>query len=201
MKRSSSPAAEVRSRHLPVLRALDGSGNISQRTIAEKIGMAASGVNRLIRELLESGHLEVVDESVRPFAYRLTGDGEGYLLRLIHEHYQTVVEDFRRMQGRISRRLREIQGAGVRSLIFYGAGDVMEVSVPLAEELGLEVVGAVDDDPAKIGTRWAGVQVRSPDCLREMDSDAVVIASYRHSGEIEDRLDGGLPSGARVLQL
>jgi hypothetical protein len=163
--------------------------------------VAASLVNRVIRELLDGGYLEVVDTAVRPFAYRLTGTGRSYLRRLSHEHYRSVLDDFRAMQSRISRRLREIRGKNVHRLVFYGAGDVMEVTLPLAEGLGFDVVGVVDDDPDKHGRHRGGYPVAAPDCLGEQAPDGVLITTYRHAEEIRGRLDGRLPDGVRVLEL
>ena len=191
----------VRSGHLSVLEAVDGRGNVSQRSLAEKLGMAASGVNRVIRELLESGHLEVVDESVRPFAYRLTSNGQGYLRRLSHQHYRTLLEDLRRIRARIRRRLREIRDQGLRRLVFYGAGEIMELTLPLSRELDLEVVAVVDDDEEKQGQEKAGATVLSPGFLDEVEADAVVITTWRHGEEIRERLAGENAYGARILQL
>lgn len=189
------------SRHLPVLEEVQGRGNVSQRTIAERLGVAASLVNRVLRELLDEGHLEVVDTNVRPFAYRITDDGKGYLRLLRHEHDRSVVARFRRIERRISRRLEEIRGEGIRRLVLYGAGDVMEVTLPLAEELGLDVVGIVDDDPEKQGEERDGQRVRAPEAIGELEPCAVLVTTYRHAEEILGRLEGGLPEGTEVLEL
>lgn len=174
---------------------------MSQRTLGERLGMAASAVNGLIHQLLDDGHLEVVDRSVRPYAYRLTPDGRQYRRRLSHAHFQSVLGSFRRLQERIRRRLREIQDDGVQRLAFYGSGDVMEVTWPLAEALGLTVVGVVDDDPEKQGSERGGHVVRCPTTLAEMEPDGVLITTLRHSGEIQERIGSGLRERVRVLEL
>jgi len=187
--------------HLSVLEVLDGTGNISQRSMADRLGVAASLVNRVIHELMEGGHLEIVDAGVRPFAYKLTDAGRNHLRRLIHQRFRTVLEELRVMQSRISRRLQEVRAKGVGRLLFYGAGEVLDATIPLAEELGFEVVGVVDDDPEKQGTSRGGHLVSSPNCIGTRRPDAVLITTYRHAEQIRNRLEGRLPPGIRVLEL
>jgi hypothetical protein len=163
--------------------------------------MGVSLVNRLSGELVDDGHVEVVNRDVRPFAYRLTDAGREYRRRLSHAHFKSVLDSFRKLQERIRRRLREIKNDGVERLVFYGSGDVMEVTCPLAEALGLEVVGVVDDDEEKQGSERGGHVVRCPTTLAELKPDGVLITTLRHAGEIQQRIGAGLRETVRVLEL
>jgi len=190
-------------RHLLVLDEVDGRKHVSQRTLARRLGLPASLVNRLIGELVEEGHVRVEDRSVRPFAYRITPRGERYRRRLSHRHFRSVLGSYRQLQEWIRRRLAEIRRDGVERIVFYGAGEVMEVTLPLAEAMGLEVVGVVDDDPEKQGEEREGLVVGPPSCVRSLEADAVLITTLRHAGEIRERIgEGGEGDGTvRVLEL
>lgn len=188
-------------RHLPVLDAVNGAGNVSQRRLAEELQMAVSQVNRLIRELLDAGYLELVDSGVRPFAYRLTEAGERYLRRLHLDHYRAVVIRFRELQSRIRERLSGFRDDGVQRMVLYGTGEVMEVALPLAEDLGFEVVGLVDDDPDKQGRHRAGRLVSVPGTIFELEPDGVLITTIKHAEEIRDRIESRLPSSVHLLDL
>ncbi len=163
--------------------------------------MAASLVNRLIRELMDRGLLEVVDADVRPFAYRLTVDGRGYRRRLSHQHYRSVLGSFREVQEAIRKRLRGVLEKGVRRLVFYGAGEIMDATLPLAWEEGLEVVGLVDDDPRKQGRERDGLVVRSPSSIPLLNPDGILITTYKHAPEIRSRLGNEISSSLPVLEL
>jgi DNA-binding MarR family transcriptional regulator len=184
--------------HLRVLRVLDGAGHVSQRRVAETVGVATSRVNRIIHSLVSTGYVKVADEAVRPFAYRLTPAGREYLQELSFDHYASVVGRYREVQARIRERLRDLRARGVRRVVFYGAGEVMEVAYPLASEAGIEVVGVVDDDPDKQGNR-NGIEVESPMRLNEAAPDAVVITTLRHREQIRGRLSATL--AVRVVEL
>lgn len=188
-------------RHLLILEELDLNTNVSQRSLAERHGLAVSLVNRQIREFLRKGHVRVINPSVRPFAYRLTRRGREYYRNLSHQHYRSVLGRFRDVQNRIRGRLREIQEMGVTRLVFYGSGDVMEATYPLAKGLGLEVVGIVDDDRAKHGSEKGPMVVASPASIGELEPDAVLITTFRHAREIRTKIDPALRSKVRVLEL
>lgn len=174
---------------------------MSQRALAESLGLATSRVNRLIGELLEAGHLEVVDRSVRPYAYRLTAEGKDYRRRLTYRHFRSVLDSFRRLRIHIAQRLREIKNDGIERLALYGSGEVMEITRPLAEALGLDVVGVVDHDPENQGSQSGGVEVRCPDRLDELDPDGVLITTLSEAREIEERIDPALRNRVQVLEL
>jgi hypothetical protein len=161
--------------------------------------MAASRVNRLIRELLDRGVVRVVDETVRPFAYTLTETGRGYLRELSYQDYAEVAARYRQVQRRIGRRLAALRAEGLERVVCYGAGELLELVRPLAESHGLRVVGVVDDDPARHGSR-GGLEVQSPDSLEGAEADAVVITTFRRAGEIRGRL-GEVPGSMKVIEL
>jgi DNA-binding MarR family transcriptional regulator len=187
--------------HLPVLRALAGAGHVSQRSIAESVGIAPSRVNRVIRGLVSAGRVEVVDHAVRPYAYRLTVEGRSYLQRLAHEHDAVVVARYRSVQHRIGVTLENLRLRGIERLVFYGAGEVMEVAHSAAVTLGFEVVGIVDDDPAKHGAAKGGLAVLPPASVSRLDPEALVITTFRHADEIRTRLGTSIPAGLVVVTL
>jgi DNA-binding MarR family transcriptional regulator len=186
---------------LRVLQALDGAGHVSQRQLADDVGLAASQVNRVIRGLVADGHLRVADDSVRPYAYRLTPTGEAHLRTLSYERYATAMDHVRRVQDRIRRRLARLREQGARRVAFYGAGELMDVAFPLARAAGLELVCVVDDDPMKQGRRTGGLTIAEPASLGHIAPDALVITTFRHADRIRQRLTSGIAASVPVVEL
>jgi hypothetical protein len=83
----------------------------------------------------------VANDTLRLYAYTLTREGQARLRRLSYAPYPAIVNDYRRVEARIRARLGQLVGSGVERVAFYGAGDILEVTVPLASEVGLEAVG------------------------------------------------------------
>ncbi len=196
-------------RHLLVLEELERHDNVSQRALGERLGLAASLVNRLIRELLDQGHVEIVDRAVRPFAYRLTKEGREYRQRLNHQHFRAVMSSFRRLQQRVRRRLRELEGKGVERLVMVGAGDFAEALLrdEKRHDEPREIVGLLTDDPAKLDADVEGYPVLShTDDLEEiveaLGVDTVILAlPAATEKKIRDLARRARYSGARVQRV
>ncbi len=176
--------------------------NISQRTLARRLGVAVGTVNRLLTDMVEAGYVQVSNRGVRPFAYRVTDDGQRYQRRLGLEHYSWVLGSLRKLEQRIRAKLGELKSRGVERVVFYGAGDVMEATCRVASAVGLQVVGVVDDDPTQQGARNAGLVVEPPSAINKLEPDAVLITTLRHAAEeIQLKMDASLRSSVEVWEL
>jgi len=158
-------------------------------------------VNRLLTDMVEAGYVQVFNRGVRPFAYRVTDDGQRYQRRLGLEHYSWVLGSLRRLEQRIRAKLLELRSRGVERVVFYGAGDIMEATHRVASGVGLQVMGVVDDDPTKQGTRKGGLVVEPPSAINELQPDAVLITTLRHAEEIQLNMDPSLRSSVEVWEL
>jgi hypothetical protein len=90
---------------------------------------------------------------------------------------------------------------GIHRVVFYDAGDVMEVAYPLAQSVGLQVIGIVDDDPGRSGLQKGDLVVGSPDCIGRLEPDAVVITTFRHASEIQAKISAGAQWAIKMLEL
>jgi DNA-binding MarR family transcriptional regulator len=166
-----------------VLEALDGGRHVSQRRLADTLGIAVSQINRVIRGLVMSGYVEVGDDSVRPYAYHLTAAGRRHAQELSHNHYAAVVGSFRQIQERVRRRLAEIRDSGAERVAFYGGGEMAKMAYPLAQAVGLEVVAIVDGGGVAADVS-GGEMGRGAAALRSLRPDAIMITSARHPDEV-----------------
>ena len=73
-------------------------------------------------------------------------------------------------------------------MVLYGAGEVMDLTKPLAESVGFDILGIVDDNSELHGSIRAGFVVQSSQALRKLRPDAVVVTTFKYAGEIEQRL-------------
>ncbi len=194
----ASDGARMRALELALLDQIKGGDHVSQRTLADALGLVPSRVNRILRRLREGGLVRIANHRVRPFAYRLTKKGEAYRKRLVHERFDRVAGRIREMKAHIERRIADLVSRGIQRVVCYGSGEVLEVVAPIARAAGMTILGAVDDDPAKQGTRRAGMLVRAPSAIAALNPDAVLITTFRHAGQIKRRLQA---EGVRGVEL
>ena len=97
---------------LAILDEIERKPRMSQRELADLTGASLGMVNRLLGTLLAQNHLEVAEEGVRPFKYRVTVQGEQYRRELVHHQYRSVVHRVKEVQARILRGLQELEAKG-----------------------------------------------------------------------------------------
>ncbi len=153
--------------------------------------MSAAFLNRCLHELERAGYLQVTDRGVRPFLYNITADGESYRRDLTYRHYQSVISRFLNLERKISAQLVKLREMGVRRIVCYGAGDVMEIACTCADKIGLEVVGVVDDHPEQHRASRNGFFICPPSEIDALRPDAVVFTSFRN----------GAPDAASIVDV
>src|SRR5438552_10102275 len=124
MKHFEPRSGELRELRQQLIVELQRGSNVSQRALARRLGVAVGTVNRLLSDMVQAGYVQVFNRDVRPFAYRVTDDGQRYQRRLGLEHYSWVLGSLRRLEQRIRTKLLELRSRGVQRVVFYGAGDV-----------------------------------------------------------------------------
>jgi DNA-binding MarR family transcriptional regulator len=187
---------------LLLLEYLDRSRHVSQRRVAGALGFSSSQVNRLLKALGSAGLVEIEDPHVRPFNYTLTDEGRARYRQLDRQDARGVVARFRALEARILARLEGIRETGVKTLLFYGAGEILGVTLPLAEQARLTVVGVIDGDPVRHGfLQEVGVRVMGLEEARILSADAVLITTYRHAEAIRRQLGAELRPGCPVFEL
>lgn len=169
------PTAELRK--LWLLAEVHRDPGVSQQELAVRLGVTPAMVNAYIAELAEKGLLVKSGPTPRRMEYRITPEGvrvkdEGFVL-----YMWDLIQMYRGAKLELRRRFQALSRRGVRRVVFYGAGNACEVAAIAAEGTGIEIVGIVDDDPAKQDKYLHGVRVSAPEAIPALRPDAVIVTS------------------------
>lgn len=162
---------------LGMLRAIESNCHVSQRKLSERLGIALGLTNAYLRRCVRKGLVKIKQAPMRRYAYYLTPQGFAEKSRLTAE-YLTISLDFFRMARRECTTLfTYLNKARWRRLALAGAGELAEVAVLSANDVGVEIVAIID--PLQAGQRCAGRPVIS-DLGKVADQiDAVVVTAVR----------------------
>lgn len=192
------PTAELRK--LWLLGEVQRDPAISQQELGRRIGVAPAMVNNYINELVKRGYLLKLGPTPHRMEYRITEEG----IRAKEEndvlYMWDLIQMYRRAKLEIRRRFQALSRGGLRRVVFYGAGNACEVAAIASEGTDLEIVGIVDDDPAKHGQVLQGFSVRDPEAIHELRPDAVIVTSIVYKDEIIAKIRSMAP-GLKVLTL
>ena len=76
----------------------------------------------------------------------------------------------------------------IKRVVYYGAGEVMEVAFVTLHETDLELLGIIDDDKDKQGKKMFSFTIQGPESIKELKPDAVIITSIRYRDKIVQNL-------------
>ncbi|MFA5974942.1 MAG: winged helix-turn-helix transcriptional regulator [Elusimicrobiota bacterium] len=110
-----------------VLNILAESGQLSQRELAERVGLSLGMINLLLRRLTLTGYIKIVNLDRRKMRYLLTRKG---LLEKTNRSYQYLLRTlvtYRQIYDRLEAFIKEQIQQGKDRFIVNGSGEVAEM--------------------------------------------------------------------------
>jgi DNA-binding MarR family transcriptional regulator len=131
---------------LGVLDAVARDHQITQRSVAQELGIALGLANAYLKRCVRKGLIKVQQVPRRRYAYYLTPHGFSEKSRLTASYLAHSLSFFRRARLRCGEEFAEAQARGWRRVALYGTGDLAEIAMLCAREHDVELVGIVDPD-------------------------------------------------------
>jgi DNA-binding MarR family transcriptional regulator len=183
-------------RDLEILMAIGEGTPLTQRALAERLGVALGLANLYLKRLAGKGFIKVREFSSKPHArkrlrYLLTPKGIAEKSRLTYEHMAYSLRLYRRARQTLRDALGTLPELGTRRVALYGAGEAAELAYLTLRELGIEPVGVFAADGAG---DFLGFPVQPLMALRAAAFDHIIVATFdRPEPEIERLISLGVP--------
>ena len=185
-------------RDLAILSAIAQNERLTQRHLAQELGVAVSLANLYLRQLVFKGFIRIIKVQPNRLRYLLTPKGIGEKARLTYAYMCRSFERYRETRESIREVLRPLTGDGLKRIAFYGVGDAAEVVYVCLKETGLDLSSVFDN----IGGRsFLGQPVR---CLEELfphEFDQIIITSFENLEATKARVEQLLRRGAARDQI
>ncbi len=185
-------------RNLEILTAIGEGAPVTQRALAEQLGVALGLANLCLKRLAGKGFIKVMEFPAKPLArkrlrYVLTPKGMAEKTRLSYEYMVYSLQLFRRTRGNLRETMARFHQSGMKRFALCGVGEAAELAYLTLREFGLEPVGIFD---RQAGGQFLGFPVRPLAELAPEDVDGVIVATFdrpeQHVAEL-GRL--GVPAG------
>ena len=176
----SRTVARRRERHLEILTAVGEGLPLTQRALAERLGVALGLTNLYLKRLATKGYIKVTDFGKKPAArkrlrYLITPKGLSEKTRLTYEYMNRSVTLYRLARATLRSALAHLPEHGLKRIALYGTGEAAELAYLTLKEFGLEPVGVF---AARGEGRFLGWPVRDVRELATEPFDAVVLATF-----------------------
>jgi DNA-binding MarR family transcriptional regulator len=190
-------------RDLEILTAIDEGEPLTQRALAQRLGVALGLANLYLKRLAKKGSIKIVEFPRKPAArkrlrYLLTPTGMAEKTRLTYEHITYSLDLYRRARQALRDSLSPLPERGAKRVALFGTGEAAEVAYLTLRELGLEPIGVFAREP---GGQFLGFPVQALAELVDADADAVIVATFDRPEPVLVELTAAGLSRDRIVTL
>lgn len=185
-----------RQRDLEILTAIGEGRPLTQRALAQRLGVALGLTNLYLKRLARKGYIKIAEFPRKPAArkrlrYLLTPKGIAEKSRLTYEHVVYSLNLYRRARQTLRESLSLLPQNGLKRIALYGTGEAAELAYLTLKELGLEPMGVYGPEA---GGHFLGFPVRAVRELVGEEFDRLVLATFERPEQHVAELAGlGLP--------
>lgn len=186
-------------RDLEILSTIAQGGPLTQRSLAQKMGIALGLTNLYLKRLARKGYIKLSSVPPNRIKYYLTPKGFSEKARLTYQYMDYSLQLYRQTRIALRQALDPLARQGHRRVVIYGTGEAAELAYLTIQELGLDLAGVVDGDGG--AQTFLGQPVRALAELRQEDVDLIIVATFAPPEGIIRALTGqGIP-GEKIVPL
>jgi DNA-binding MarR family transcriptional regulator len=183
-------------RDLEILTAIGEGRPLTQRALAQRLGVALGLTNLYLKRLARKGYIKIAEFPHKPAArkrlrYLLTPRGIAEKTQLTYEHAAYALNLYRRARQTLRESLALLAENGLKRIGLYGTGEAAELAYLTLKELGLEPLAIYE---RQAGGQFLGFPVRAVADLAEEEFDCVILATFEHPEQhVAELVRLGLP--------
>lgn len=147
----STDIKQENERELVILEHVELDPDVTQATLAAKLGVAVGTVNWHMKRLVEKGYVKVKRAQRRKLHYIITPKGIAFRANLTVNYIENSMRLYRRTRSRVSDLLAEVKLAGYDRVYIHGDGDIADICRLTCLEQGISTQDYRDGDQEDSG--------------------------------------------------
>jgi predicted transcriptional regulator len=152
---------------------IDRDGDHSQRELSRRLNISLGLVNTFLKRLVNKGYFKVKTMPRNRAKYFLTPEGLTRKSKLTVEYLQYSLNFYKDIKTLLLNRYKDMDKKNVKSVLFYGAGEVAELAYLYLQQTDIRLIGIIDDQ--QTGKNFFDFRIDSIDGLKQMDWDMVLL--------------------------
>ena len=130
-------------------------------------------MNSFLKRLAQKGYFKITTIPRNRVKYILTPKGALEKTRLTYEYIHYSFKFYRDSRHKIKQTLKVLEEEGIQNIVFFGTGELAEITYISLQETTLKLKAVVDDK--RKGNMFIGHRIRSSDALDTISFDKVLI--------------------------
>lgn len=177
---------------LRLMHEIDRDGMRSQRELSNRLNLSLGLVNTFLKRLVSKGYFKVKTMPRNRLKYFLTPEGIARKSRLTVEYLSYSINFYRDIKHLLLEKFSDMENRNVRSLLFFGTGEVAELAYLYLQLTGIRLAGIVDDKQK--GKGFFGHKVLGIDQVGQAEWDMVLLTRLDETEEgIATLVEKGVP--------
>jgi len=156
-----------------ILDEVSKNGDLTQRSLSQRLGVALGLTNLYIRQLVKRGFIKVVNIKPNRLRYELTPSGIAQKTSLAFQYIKNSYVFYQEVRKNLTRIFVTLRDSGVKSISIYGSGDIVEIALLSLQEAHVELAGIVSKRYAS--HVLCGKPIYPPKMLLSMTYDRIVV--------------------------
>ncbi len=152
---------------------IDRDGDHSQRELSRRLNISLGLVNTFLKRLVNKGYFKVKTMPRNRVKYFLTAEGLARKSKLTVEYLQYSLNFYKDIKTLLLNRYKDMDKNNVKSVLFYGAGEVAELAYLYLQQTDIRLIGIIDDK--QNDKNFFDFRIDSIDGLEQMDWDMVLL--------------------------
>ncbi len=158
---------------LRLMTEIDRNGDHSQRELSRSLNISLGLVNTFLKRLVNKGYFKVKTMPRNRVKYFLTPEGLARKSRLTVDYLRFSMNFYKDIKNLLLKKFNEMEQEKVRSILFYGAGEVAELAYLYLQLTDIHLAGIIDEE--RLGQTFFGLQVTDLERVDRADWDMILL--------------------------
>lgn len=148
---------------------------VSQRALADRLGIALGLVNAYIKRLYKKGHIKIKTLPRNRIKYIITPQGFSEKTRLTYKFMQFSILYFKDIRQKIERNYAVMAKSGIKRVLLWGDGELAELCYISTRGFPLEIVGVVGSK--RVDKGFFNKNIYTLQDISDIEFDALLVAT------------------------
>ena len=176
---------------------IERDGSPSQRELSRRLNISLGLVNTFLKRLVNKGYFKVKTMPRNRVKYFLTPEGLARKSRLTVEYLHYSTRFYKEIKRLLIGKFKEMGKNRIKTILFFGAGEVAELSYLYLQLTNIELVGIVDE--GKNGNNFFEFEAEGRNRLEREDWDAILVTRLDDTArDIEYLIETGVDASKIV---
>ncbi|MBN2059285.1 MAG: winged helix-turn-helix transcriptional regulator [Deltaproteobacteria bacterium] len=170
---------------------IDRTGNHSQRELSRRLNISLGLVNTFIKRLVNKGYFKVTTMPRNRVKYFLTPAGLARKSRLTVEYLRYSLDSYRDIKNLLLNKYRDMEKKNIKSILFYGAGEVAELAYLYLQLTNIRLAGIIDENGKD--KKFFDLRITGNDSITKVNWDRILLTRLEKTeDDIRNLIDIGI---------